>query len=470
MLQTIIKYFKELSSIPRPSYKLDGVRSFLHNIADENKLLYRQDDYGNVVIYSTEHTHAKNIIIQSHMDMVSVKSEDSKHIFDKDPIEIIEELDIIRANKTTLGADNGIGLVCSLLVALKHTNSKINLYLLFTADEEAGLEGADNIGKYPFLPESALVINVDSEIPNQICGGSVGASETIITFPIVSDVLKNLITDETKLYSLSLSGFKGGHSGCDIHRGQYSAIKTMANILNTLRKSKILIKMIFGGSAHNSIPEVCYCEFYSLPINEKKIQNIIASISTRYNETRIEYKLKEEKFTIPTHYIWSNIIDFLMIANQGVLTLSHHSHESLETSNNIGLIRTNEKNVTVSCLTRGMTRDGLKTYYDELSVLARLTSAKISDFKYYDGWNPDWNKSGILKKLIESHEKLFKNKPKIYTAHAGLEASSLINKYPLWDTMSIGLDIRMAHTYREHIMIESIEPFYNWLLDTINSI
>jgi len=511
-LSKIWAYFRSLSNIPRGSFNLDAIRSFLEKYAKEHCFEYSRDTYGNCVIFVGDKgdTTRKNVVIQSHMDMVCAKNEDSKHDFTKDPIvfhyyfgdttkkiasitEINEKFvqvmnvckgDVLRGNGTTLGADNGIGLVSSMVLAEQMVESgacpNINLYLLMTADEESGMQGIQNLSTDPsFLPENAFVINVDSEIENQICGGSVGGSECIITLEKYYIERIGVSTPSNKVcYSLSLKGFLGGHSGCDIHLGQNSAIKTMGYILYQIKcinNFDIDLVEINGGSAHNAIPETCDSCFYIDPTTEDKcreaINKNIKSVGIRYNEKNVTFTFeKVVDSSQKNSFVDNKLINLLMILHQGPISLSPYSEKCLSTSNNIGLIKTANDKMTISCLTRSSHTDGLREYYDQICAATEIVQlCAVSPFSCYEGWNPDWNTSVTMKKLTDAHQKLFGYVPHKYVAHAGLETSSLIRLFPKWDAMSIGPQIDHAHTPREQITMSSIMPFYDWLKETVFS-
>jgi dipeptidase D len=250
--ETIIARFKELSSIPRPSKKLDLCRKYIIEWAAKHEFIHRVDTYGNiVVVVGNENSTNTPIIIQSHMDIVTTKTNDSKHNFDTDPIEVIIEGNVMTANNTTLGADNGLSLVASMMLAeeLFENNeffvSNNVVYLLMTADEEIGCLGANNIGLYPFLPEKAYMLNVDSEDGGVVCAGAAGGSDCHIILPITGDLI-NYDSDTVDLIKLKFYGFIGGHSGLEINLGRASAIKVLVNFLYELKCADVdLLEMLF---------------------------------------------------------------------------------------------------------------------------------------------------------------------------------------------------------------------------------
>ncbi len=425
------------------------------------------------------------------MDMVCTKTNDSKHNFNKDPLELIIDVDknIMEANETTLGADNGIGLVTSMLVAEKLSNNKENifdnraLYLLFTADEESGLEGAQHLQKYPFLPQKAYVINVDSEIYSEICGASAGASDSHITFELNHEFHESsllippefyfLIPSTWNMYTLKIYGLKGGHSGVDIHKGAGNAIKMITYILANLRnlsQDNLKIHNIEGGNAHNAIPIESSCTF-SID-NKYNIYEIVVkqieSIKTRFNEDKVEYSLL--KLSNTDYKLYQNsdkIIDILMLLDQGIIHMNPYSEGCVDTSTNIGTVKTIDNKIVINCLSRSSNENSLKEYYHKMELICKLYNATIDDFEHYPGWNPDWNTNITLKALKETYLNLYGKEARVYSCHAGLETSELQKIYPYWTSMSIGPTIQNAHTYHEYVELDTIEPFYQWLYHTV---
>lgn len=492
----VINKFKELSTIPRPSRQLDAVRQWITEWSEKNDsiwhrdgsgFIWRKDGYGNmVVVIGDPLTKNTPIILQSHMDMVATKTEDSKHNFNTDPIEVIIEGNIMRANKTTLGADNGISLVSSMLLAedLAKNHEKFLenncVYLLMTSDEEIGCGGAENLEMYPFLPEKAYVINIDSEVNGEVCCGSAGGSDCHITFP---SKRYYCTTKDYEAASLKFYSLKGGHSGLDIGKGQISAIKMLVNFFNRLKSMNIGIKLvsISGGNAHNAIPICAEMNFLIKKdsLTEEIIVEYINEIKRRYDEQNIKYdfhKIPLPKTSRKVGYISNRVMDILTILHQGITDMNPYNNACVESSTNIGIVKTIEAKsengfvdkdeqviVDINILSRSFDVAALKEQHYKLKVIAKMFKAKITDFTHYDGWSPDLSRDYILSVLKKTHRELFSKECEIKKVHAGLETSTLLVRYPKWECMSIGPSIHKAHTYEEYCEVDTIEPFYKWL-------
>lgn len=477
----ILTYFKQLSDIPRGSFNLDGVRSFVSDWAKKHGFVYRRDTYGNiVVVVGPENQTRQNIIIQSHQDIVCEKSHDSKHDFAKDPIKLLIQGDKLVADGTTLGADNGLALVASMVLAEQVSKNakfleKATLYLLMTADEEIGLGGANNLGDYPFLPKTGYLLNVDSEVAGEVCGGSTGASDSHMTLEI-----KETPCDEKsfalKTWKLELRSFRGGHSGLDIHKGSANAIKVMAQILDEIRRTdqKFGLQSINGGKAHNAIPIGCIVEFHSEKGEtdiKKVVETVLANVKETYGEDKAEYFLVPEK---PVTFFTNTdkVIDLLLIVHHGIIHMNPFTTGCVYTSNNVGVVKTvqgkNEMKVLdINCLARSDSENHMRNIHNVLSVIAKSFGATMTPFECYNGWSPVWSKSKTLTALKQAYKDLNGKEPRVYSVHAGTECSEICKKYPLWDAQSIGPQINNAHTPAENLIISSVEPFYDWMYQAV---
>lgn len=497
-MEQILTYFSKLNEIPRGSFNLDGVRNFLERWAIDNDFYYKRDTYGNVVIskmnnleYSGEMIK-NNVIIQAHMDMVVTKTKESKHNFKTDKIiNLIKKddqgRDIMYAEGTTLGADNGIGLTAAMTLFEKYKNDKsINLYCLFTADEEVGLQGAENIDPYPFLPNNAYVINVDSEYPHEICAGSAGGSICKLKYNLPQ--ISQIPSKNYPIYTLELTGLKGGHSGIDINKGRANAIKILIQLLKSLDVNVVKFE---GGNATNAIAIYAKAQFtrkYNETANDEffsKVNDLVSSLRSRYNEPNLSYNLikhvnlDEDPYgdiNIHKMYDMNNIIEFLHILHTGIITMNPYNNDCVETSTNIGIVRIDDdtQDVYIEIMTRSGSIETMKEYHTVIETLAKIYRIKVDDVMFRTGWAPNWNKSNTLAQIKKAHDLLFGSdpakiysKPRVYSVHAGLECGNLMNRYPNWDIMSIGPEIHGAHTYDECIVLESIQPFYDWLDKTV---
>lgn len=481
IVDNVVSRFIKLSKIPRPSHIVDGVQNFIKEWAKSKKLVYRQDICGNVVVVvGNESSKNLPIILQTHMDMAATKDLTSDHNFDTDPIEVIVDNNIMYANKTTLGADNGVSLVTSMILIEEILENKSflqnnTIYLLFTCKEEVGCIGAEQIDPYPFLPNNAYILNLDSEVNGEVCAGSAGGSEAHITIPITQT--KYDIYGTT--YIFKLSSFKSGHSGLQINDGNANAIKVLANILHEIDVSDLiethegafLIHRIDGGNAGNSIAGEASAEF-STTLRENRvleiIESYISSVKARYNETSMTISIEKiipEK--IYDFIATQKTLNVLLLLHQGIIDMTHHNKKNVETSTNIGIVKTTDDSIDITCLTRSFTEQAMREYHTKLEVITNLVDVSCSEFTCYSSWSPSLHNNYVLKKLKKAHKELFGKECNVTVVHAGLELGILFKKYPGWTGMSIGPTIKDAHTSKEYCELDTIEHFYKWLKHTV---
>ncbi len=469
--QRILEYFQQISKIPRGSYNEDGMRDYLRLWAESNDFTFISDAGGNSVIGLKSNNPSKsgiNIVCQSHIDIVTVKDEDSPHNFDTDPIQLIREGNILRSEKTTLGADNGIGCAAQMYILQRLKDTEFakdnNLYCLFTSREEIGLGGAEELDP-SLLPQNAYLLNLDSEVSGEVCAGSCGGSDSHLSFTLKREILSG----ERKEYRFRLKNFPGGHSGLEIDKGKISAVKAILPIIKKVRKEYPSFKLtkFNGGTAHNAIPSSVEIEFST----EEEVDPLIFEESTSSLEERfhlnpiVEFIPLEKNTTPEREIIPDSAIEALSILHQGVIHVNPLNCELVDTSTNIGVVTTRSESgmIDINILSRSFSVETLREYNEVLKSVALLCGGELTPFEYYSGWSPNWNTSILLKKLKESHLHLFGKECHVTSVHAGTECSSILMKYPLWEAMSIGPQINGAHTPKENLELNTIQSFYEWL-------
>lgn len=338
--------FYEISQIPRASKNEEQIRSYLKSFANRLSLPFNEDETGNIVIKippTINFENAPTIIVQGHVDMVCEKNKDTKHDFDKDPIKLIRDGDWIKADGTTLGADNGIGVAAALALAEDKSFQHGMLELLFTVDEETGLTGANTLKK-DFI-KGKYLLNLDTEEDGTFYIGCAGGMDTLGVFNIEYDnIMKNFSP-----FKIFISGLKGGHSGINISDGRANAIKLIGYLLNKLSNIKFQIGSISGGSKRNAIAREAEVVIWIDQGDESKIREIINAYAI---ETSLEYKSIEEDLKISmdkqnpetllskvyTSDFSQKIIDVILSLPHGVISMNHDIPGLVETSTNLATI------------------------------------------------------------------------------------------------------------------------------------
>jgi dipeptidase D len=425
---SVIDFFYELTAIPRCSTNHWPFIEFITNISTQRGYETFVDDTHNVLC-KKKNSQAK-VSLQSHYDIVCL-SENAT------PPEIIENDGYLHAKNSTLGADNGIG--CAMMMALM--DEGFDLEYLFTSDEEIGLIGANGLD---FELKSTYMINLDSECEDEICIGCAGGVDIIGTIT-KKEILQN---DEYELFDIEISGLDGGHSGVDIDKNIPNALKMIAKIL---KESNSLILDINGGERINSIP--------------KRVKAIVASNELKELQDRF---IKISKIdTKPQHLsvLSPKILDFLYSFANGIREYDKNIN-SVITSINLAIIKTDYEKVTVELSARSMDNEKLELIKNETALLLKNFGFDVTTCGKYPAWKPEINELSDI--IFDIYKEEFST-PTLYAIHAGLECSILKNKYPNIKMASIGPNIYFPHSFNEKVEIASINKIFGILKKILNT-
>lgn len=462
------KRFYEISQVPRPSKKEEKILQYLRNIAKELGIKIREDSAGNIVMFVTPtsgYENAKTVVLQSHVDMVCEKHRGTDHDFDNDPIKLVRDNDWIKAEGTTLGSDNGIGVAASIAVATDKDVVHGPLELLFTVDEETGLTGANNLR--PGFITGKTLLNLDSEEGGSFYVGCSGGQDTVAIFKIVeTNASKGLVA-----YDLIVAGLKGGHSGLDIHAGRANAIKLLGHLFKKLEVINYQVAEITGGSKRNAIPREAEATILLNPSDEKTARKMI---NTFFEEAMMEYKkndgglkielIKKEKGfdRVFSKDFLAKIVNVILALPHGVIAMGSDIPDLVETSTNLATIVREQGKIKIETSQRSSIESAKAYIASSVESLFKLADGEIFSGGGYPGWKPNLN-SEILRISKEVYEKLFKKEPEIKAVHAGLECAILGERYPGLDMISFGPTIQGAHSPDERVSINEVERFYDLL-------
>lgn len=472
----ILKNFEKVSSIPRGTKYEAGIRNWLITWAAEHNCKSNADAAGNLVIYvpaSAEYEDRPALILQGHMDMVWQKTPESNHDFEHDPIRLIREGDWLRADGTTLGADNGIGIALMMSFVEDESVKHPPLELLLTVEEEMGVVGADNLD--PSLLSGKTLINVDSETEGVFTVGCAGGGSVNITLPITWDRQKK---DEVA-FELKVSGLQGGHSGEDINKFRMNANKLLARLLDEMQRNiPIRLSTLKGGTARNAIPRDAEAVFVCL--NDKKelcreifsaLQATIQSELTK-TETGLVLSLNEiksESIRAISQAETQAAIRLLMALPHGVSSMSADMPAFVETSNNIGVMELKEDGLSIISNHRSSVFSRLEEITRRVETVAWLAGAKTERTKMFPPWQPNME-SPLLKKCVETYRSIKEEDPKVELTHGGLECGIISDRCGGLDTISMGPTIKDLHSPDERLYVPSLAgtwEFFKMLL-TVN--
>lgn len=469
--QPLWQLFEKMCSIPHPSKHEEQISRWIQDWAKALGLATKEDSVGNLFIKKPA-THGmedkKGVILQAHMDMVPQKNQNTTHNFVTDAITpyITASGEWVTANGTTLGADNGIGLASALAVLASNDIPHGPLEVLITVDEEAGMTGA--FGLQPNWLEGDILINTDSEQEGEIYMGCAGGIDGTAHFQLIF----KQVPEEFTAFNLSVTGLKGGHSGVDIDTGRANANKLLIRFL-LMASTDLGIRLtdLNGGSLRNAIPREANASFVIATENIKPLHIALKQYLTTIKanlssiETDVDMLLtSHENFDV----CWSQstqtaILHGLNACPHGVIRMSDDIQGIVETSLNLGVIRTRGKELTAMVLIRSLHDDGRLETQQTVQSVFELAGAELIFSGAYPGWKPNTN-SAIMHIVSDTYQALFNKKPAVMVIHAGLECGLFKSAYPQWDMVSIGPTIKHPHSPDEKVEISAVDHYWQLLV------
>jgi len=472
----VLKYFKEISKIPRGSGNEKQISDWLKAFAEERGLFVIQDPANNIIIKkpgTKGYENADAIIIQGHMDMVCEKDAGSRHDFLTDPIRLIIEGDTVRADGTTLGADNGLAVAMTLALLDSADIRHPPLEALITADEEMGMTGAENLDGS--MLSGHKLINLDSEEEGIFCVSCAGGLRTVLNLP--ADRMD--LPDGYDLFTIRVKGLKGGHSGMEINKGRANANRLLGRVLhNIYMETDMYLASIGGGMKMNAIPReseaVIAVKTDDLGKAAELVKAYGAVFSKEYHACDPGIALDFERICRDGRPVLSReaggkAIAVLCLIPLGVQEMSRDIPDLPETSNNLGIVCTDENTVSFSCAIRSSVTSRKYAVKEQLDQLADLTGAQCESGAEYPGWEYDPH-SGLREALVKQYEIIYGHKPEIRAIHAGLECGLLSRKLPGVDMISFGPDIFDVHSPGEHFSISSADRVLDFLTRVLTEI
>ena len=465
------QHFADLNAVPRPSKKEERVIEFIKSFGEGLQLPTTTDEVGNVLIKkpATQGMETKQtVVLQSHLDMVHQKNNDTMFDFDTQGIEMYVEDDFVKARGTTLGADNGIGVasIMTLLAAKDIPHPAIEA--LFTIDEETGMTGA--LAFKGGLLRGNIMLNLDTEEDNELTIGCAGGIDVT-----ASGEYKAVPTKHTVAFRLTLKGLTGGHSGVDIHKARGNANKLMTRCLLTMaQNTQIDIAAMDGGSLRNAIPREINVDFV---VAQKNIEQVKAVVKRFQNvlkadhiETDPNMSLTLESIDIPKdvlpRLLQTKILKAISSCPNGVYRMSPDIEGLVQTSNNLSRVLVKNGIYSIQCLTRSSV-DAEKTELQmAITAVFDILGAKTTYGGAYPGWTPKPS-SPIVKLMSDLYVERYNEKPHVSACHAGLECGILGTHYPNMQMISFGPNIYGAHSPDERVQISSVQKYWGYLLETL---
>ncbi len=467
--KAIWKNFAKLNAVPRASKKEERVIKLMIDFGKGLGLETFEDAVGNVIIRKPATSgmeDRKCITLQSHLDMVHQKNNDTDFDFDTQGIAMYIEADWVKAKGTTLGADNGMGVAAIMALLESKDVPHPSLEALFTIDEETGMTGA--MGLEGGILQGEILLNLDTEEDDEIDIGCAGGIDVTASrsYKEVAPV-SNGIT-----YGIEVKGLKGGHSGMDINKGLGNANKIMNRLLHyMMAKYHIQVAQIDGGSLRNAIPRESNA---IIVLDADRQKDFESDFDVLAGVIKNELKIVEPHLIIAldqgslVNKVMDGTTQELLIkgiyaAHNGVYAMSASMDDLVETSNNVARVLVKDGAIKIGCLTRSSVNSAKMDLAEGLKATFELAGCKVVFSGDYPGWNPNPN-SSILKVLETTYKTLFKENPRVVACHAGLECGFLGTHYPDMDMISFGPTIHGAHSPDERVQISSVRKFWKFLL------
>ncbi len=464
------RYFAEISRIPRCSKHEAAISKHVLATARKLGLVAKADSVGNVVARkpaSPGNENARRVCLQGHLDMVCEKLAGSPHDFSRDPLELVRREGVLTASGTTLGADNGIAVATCLAIMADGQLEHGPLEFLFTVDEETGLTGANNL--QPGFVESKILINLDSEEEGTLYVGCAGGKDTTGSWRVAAEPAPA----DSVAMQISVQGLRGGHSGLEIDKGRGNAVKILARTLTLLAGNGARLAAIHGGNKHNAIPREAEATAW---VPRKKLEESTAAVTELARTIGRELATAEPDLKI----VWAplpkarrgrvlkrplqkKILQTLTALPHGVVKMSADIPGLVETSTNLAVLRSDEKEIRVVTSQRSSVASEIEEISEVVRTVFEMGDATAMSSDGYPGWKPNMD-SEILRIAKETYRSLYAKDPEVKAIHAGLECGIIGEKYTGMDMVSFGPTLECVHTPDERIHIDTVERYWAFLL------
>lgn len=467
-------HFADLNAVPRPSKKEERVIQFMVDFGKSLNLKTEVDNVGNVIIRkpaSTGMEDRKTVVMQGHLDMVHQKNADTVFDFDTEGIKMFVDGDWVKAEGTTLGADNGLGVAAIMAILSSTDIAHPAIEALFTIDEETGMTGA--MGLEGGILTGEILLNLDTEEDDEIGMGCAGG----VDVTAIRTYTEEETPENTTAFKISVTGLNGGHSGMDIIKGLGNANKIMNRLLfDGFSNFGLRISEINGGSLRNAIPRESFATVVIDSVSKEPflfetkqlINNIKAEFSTLEPNLSIEISETSLPEKVMDLGVQEGLTKSIYGALNGVYRMSPDIDGLVETSNNIARVIVKEGNIKIGCLTRSSSETNKWDLANSLRSTFELAGFEVEFSGSYPGWLPNVN-SEIVNLLSNLYEEMFSEKPNVAACHAGLECGILGQNYPNMDMVSFGPNIKGAHSPDERAQISSTQKFWKFLLEILKN-
>lgn len=471
--KTLWNYFEDLNAVPRPSKKEERVIQFVVDFGNSLGLETVKDEVGNIRIRKEATAGMEDrmtVTLQSHLDMVHQKNASTNFDFLTEGIRSYVDGDWVKADGTTLGADNGIGVASIMTLLASKDIPHPALEALFTIDEETGMTGAK--GLQPGFLNGDILLNLDTEDDDELSIGCAGGIDTLVEMDYEEDVHPQ----GTKGIRITVNGLKGGHSGMDIHLGRGNANKIMNRLLfETYERFGMRISEVDGGGLRNAIPRESFASVVVQDVDGflKHIESLSQVIKSELRSTEPNLNIEASKADITGKVmaveVQEKVLNALYAMVNGVYRMSADIPDLVETSSNLARVVVKNGHFNMQSLQRSSVDSAKEDIAASIRATFKSIGAKVHHEGSYPGWTPN-PESNILNIMGELYREMNNEEPNILACHAGLECGLLGTHYPEMDMISFGPNIRNPHSPDEMVQISSVQKYWNFLLETLQRI
>ena len=472
--QAVWQHFYQITQVPRPSHHEEKISAFVTAFGRSLGLETITDSVGNVIIRkpaSKGYENRRGVVLQAHMDMVPQKTPDKIHDFQKDPITAYINDGWLTADRTTLGADDGIGV--AIIMALLQDRNAVHgpLEALFTVNEEDGFSGINAL-KADVLRGDYL-INVDWEVEGVLAIDNAGG----VNVDALGKYAQNPPPADTRSYKLSIAGLQGGHSGVDINKGGGSASKLLVRLLSSAKAFGVRIASIEGGDRYNAIPREATAVLVVPQTQsagfEKFVSGYEAIVKSELAATEPRLSIVLSEAPLPPKVMnrpsQDAMLNALYGSINGVLRMSDGVPGLVETSSSMGILRVGNGQWMAGMLVRSAVDSARDDVAQKLAAVMQLAGAQTTIKAPYSGWRPDPN-SPLLALMKDVYRQNFGKEAGVVAVHAGLETSVVGAKYPKMDMISMGPTLIDVHSPDERLEIDTVGKAYTLLVETLKRI
>ncbi len=469
MTKKVLDLFEEINKIPRKSKNEKEISAWLLKWGQDHGFETERDEVENVLMRvpaTKGHEDKPVLVLQGHMDMVCEKTPDSDHDFAKDPIKHVVDGEWLKADRTTLGADNGIALALAMIIATDESVEHPPLELLFTVDEETGLTGANAL--QPGWLKGKVLLNIDSEDEGVMTIGCAGGKDSHIELPLELEKAP----EGMMFRKIKVGGLKGGHSGVDINQPRANANILLTRVISAMAaNTELRIVHFEGGSAHNAISRDAYAVISTDQDRADIIHRVAAELKEEFKfEKNLEVVVEEaeKKDEVLTKEFTSKIIDLMLAMPHGIAAMSTDIEGLVETSNNFATVRMEDGLFKILTSQRSSVMSARDAITEKIEAVGRLAGAKVESGNGYPAWQPDMD-SKLLEKCKKVYVELYGKEPVVEIIHAGLECGIIGSKNEGMDMVSFGPTIKNPHSPDEMMHLPSLDKIWDFMIALIKS-